>query len=166
MAEPDDNTVQPTVDKPRKRLTGVLAILVLTLGAGVAGTILSPRLMAMAPSLSKSPRSSESKAETEPRATMDFAPLVIDVKDAQQISRHVRIGISVEVPDSLTREEFKNLVPRGREAAIAYLRAKSFEFLTDSASFEKVSSELNARITRAMGHEHTLRVLITDYVSQ
>jgi len=166
MAEPDDNTVQPTVDKPRKRLTGVLAILVLTLGAGVAGTILSPRLMAMAPALAKSPKPSETKADPEPGATMDFSPLVVDVRDAQQTPRHIRVGISVEVPESLTREEFKNLVPRGREAAIRYLRAKSFEFLTDSSSFEKVASELDARITNAMGHKHAKRVLITDYVSQ
>ena len=78
----------------------------------------------------------------------------------------MKVGITVELPEKFTKEEFEKFSPRGREAAIAYLRSKDFDDLTDPKSFELVHKELSVAVIKAMGKKHVYRVVITDYVAQ
>jgi len=154
MAE-NDSKEQPVVEKSRKRLLGVLATLVLVAGAGVVGTILGPRLLGQGateeePEPSAQPtdkEGAEAEGEKAPNP-MAFQPIIVELKD----------GIG--------KEEFERLMPRGREAAIGYLRGKFFDELTDPTQFEVITKELNERITKAMGEKNAKRIVITDFVAQ
>jgi flagellar basal body-associated protein FliL len=174
MAE-DSSKEQPVVEKKsRKRLLGVLVTLVLITGAGVAGTVLGPRLLGMdneeaepEGSASAAPEGeSESDVEGKLPTSLSFQPLIVDCRDRQGQPHHMKVGVSVELQDGFGKDEFERLQPRGREAAIGYLRGKPFEELTDPAQFGAITKELGEAITKAMGKKHVSRIVITDFVIQ
>jgi flagellar basal body-associated protein FliL len=170
----DEEPVQPKVEKSPKRLLGSLVISVLIAGAAVTGTLFGPRLLAPRPAAatetSDNPDSGKSEGaeglESEPTNPQGFAPIVVDVKNKRGEMHHMRVGISVELSEKVTKEEFERYQPRGREAAIGYLRSKNFDELTESTEFENVSRQLNEVMIRAMGEKRCTRVVITDYVAQ
>src|SRR5512147_684500 len=173
MAE-NDSKEQPVVEKPRKkRLLGVLATSVLIVGAGVAGTVLGPRLLAGRSDPADGDASAESEEhadsdeeEKPPPTSLAFQALIVDVRDKKSQPHHMKVGLSVEVKDGVKKEEFDKLQPRGREVAISYLRARTFEELTEPQQFDAITKELNERIIKAMGEKYVSRVIITDFVAQ
>lgn len=175
MAE-NDSKEQPVVDKSRKkRLLGVLVTSVLITGAGVAGTVLGPRLLGSQsdeeeaePKAEPAEHAEHAAAEDAEKAPnpMAFQPIIVDVRDKQSGVHHMKVGIVVEFAEGFTKEEFEKHSPRGREAAIGYLRGKYFDELTDPAQFEVITKELNERVTKAMGEKHAKRIVITDFVAQ
>jgi flagellar basal body-associated protein FliL len=172
MAE-SDSKEQPVVEKPRKRrLLGVLVTSVLIVGAGVTGTILGPRLLANqsetadAEASADGVESAEPQEEDKPPNPMAFQPLIVDVRDQKSQPHHMKVGLTVELTDGMKKEEFEKLQPRGREAAISFLRGRTFEELTEPSQFDVITKELNQRVIKAMGEKHTTRVIITDYVAQ
>jgi len=171
----DEEPVQPKVEKSPKRLLGILVISVLIAGAAVTGTLFGPRLLA--PRVAAASENDDiadagkagegtEGAESEPTNPQGFAAIVVDVKSKRGEMHHMRVGLSVELTEKTTKEEFERYQPRGREAAIAYLRSRTFEELTEASEFENVSRQLNEVIIRAMGEHHCTRVVITDYVAQ
>lgn len=175
--EPDEDDVvpkQPTVEKSPKRLVGILVISVLVLGAAMTGTFLGPRLLprsaaAQASATSADSASSESGEatnETEPNNPQAFAAIVVDVKNKKGEMHHMRVGITAELSEKVTKEEFERFQPRGREAAISFLRSKTFDDLTEPAAFEEITKQLNERVIHAFGEKRCSRVVITDYVAQ
>lgn len=168
-----DSKEQPVVEKPRKRrLQGVLVTSVLIVGAGVAGTVLGPRLLAnpdkSADAEASHDTSEEADSESEEKTPnpMAFQPLIVDVRDKKNMPHHMKVGLTVELKDGVKKEEFDKLQPRGREAAILFLRSRTFDELTDPSQFEVITKELNERIIKAMGEKLTMRVIITDFVAQ
>lgn len=173
MAE-NDSKEQPVVEKkPRKRLLGVLITLVLIAGAGVIGTVLGPRLLGQHVE-TEEPDPSAASAEAEaaeveadkPTNPMAFEPVIIDVRDKQSQAHHMKIGLTIELAEGVKKEEFIRVMPRGREAAIFYLRSKYYEDLTEPTQFEIITKDLNTRIVKAMGEKLAKRVVITDFVAQ
>ena len=174
--ENDDDEVpeQPTVEKSPRRRTGLLVISVLVLGAAVAGTLLGPRLFAHSAASTEStailadggtPETGEG-SESEPSNPQAFAPIVVDVKSRRGEMHHMRVGITVELGEKVTKEEFERFQPRGRETAISFLRSKAFEELTEPSEFENITKQLNERVIHAMGERRCSRVVITDFVAQ
>jgi flagellar basal body-associated protein FliL len=172
----DEEPEQPKVEKSPKRLLGILVISVLIAGAAVTGTLLGPRLLAKRAAAAtdsntesvdagKGGEGSEN-AEPEPNNPQAFAPIVVDVKNKRGEMHHMRVGITIELTDKATKEEFERYQPRGREAAIGYLRSKTFDELTESTEFENIAKQLNETIIRAMGERRCNRVVVTDYVAQ
>ena len=170
----DDVPEQPTVEKSPRRRTGLLVISVLVLGAAVAGTLLGPRLFGHSAASTEStavladggtPETGEG-SESEPSNPQAFAPIVVDVKNRKGEMHHMRVGVTVELGEKVTKEEFERFQPRGRETAIAFLRSKSFEELTEPTEFENVTKQLNERVIHAMGERRCSRVVITDFVAQ
>lgn len=168
-----DSKEQPVVEKPRKRrLQGVLVTSVLIVGAGVTGTVLGPRLLANPDKSADSDTGHDASAEAEsdgeekPPNPMAFQPLIVDVRDKKNIPHHMKLGLTVELKDGVQKEEFEKLQPRGREAAILFLRARTFDELTEPSQFEVITKELNERIIKAMGEKIAVRVIITDFVAQ
>jgi flagellar basal body-associated protein FliL len=74
--------------------------------------------------------------------------------------------MSAELEKGATKEQFAAYTPRGREAAIMYLRGLRHEVATSPEKFESVKEELSKRVREAMGKKRVKRVLITDFVSQ
>ncbi len=172
----DEEPEQPKVEKKSpKRLVRILVISVLVAGAAVTGTLFGPRLLAKRAPASeivsdgadagKGGESSDN-AEPEPNNPQAFAPIVVDVKNKRGEMHHMRVGVTVELAEKTTKEEFERYQPRGREAAIGYLRSKSFDELTEATEFENIAKQLNDTIIRAMGERRCNRVVITDFVAQ
>ena len=169
----EEEPEQPKVEKSPKRLVGILVISALVAGAAVTGTLFGPRLLAKRAAASETIADSadagkggEEAAEPEPNNPQAFAPIVVDVKNKRGEMHHMRVGITIELTDKATKEEFERYQPRGREAAIGYLRSKSFDELTEATEFENIAKQLNETITRAMGERRCNRVVVTDYVAQ
>lgn len=172
MANEETPEQPKKVEKSPKKIVGILVISVLVLGAAVTGTLLGPKLLhAGPPNAEAAPPAEVSKAEKEPGETepsnpQAFSPLVVDVKNKHGEMHHMRVGFTVELGEKVTKEEFERFQPRGRETAIAFLRSKSFEELTDASEFENITKQLNDKVIRAMGEKRVSRVVVTDYVAQ
>jgi flagellar basal body-associated protein FliL len=171
----DEPTPEPTPPaKPRRKWLGAVVTLILIAVAAAGGTLLGPRLLGArgaAPALSGSAMGSaepegDDEADDADMVPMSFAPIIIDVRDKDGATHHMKIGLSAETPKDVSKEEFEKYSPRGREAAIVFLRSWKFDDLTDPAQFEKIVGLLQARIVKAMGEKHVKRVVITDYVAQ
>jgi flagellar basal body-associated protein FliL len=173
----EETPEQPPVEQPRKRTAVVLVITALFAGAAVAGTMLGPSFVSrmFAPSANRGSALHDAgqsgdlgaeHGEAEPLNPQAFAPIVVDVRNKRGEMHHMRIGITVELGEKVSKDEFERYQPRGREAAIAFLRSKTYEELTESTAFESVTKELNQRITLAMGERRCHRVVISDYVAQ
>lgn len=148
----------------------VLVVAVLVVGAAAAGAILAPKYLgtaAAAPAAAPPAGSaSEASPETGPGETTMLTPIVIDSHGREGDAHHVKVVLAVELPEGMSPEDFKRFVPRSREAAVQYLRAQTFEDLTDPKRFSAVQKALNEAILGAVGKKHAVRVLVTDFVAQ
>ena len=95
-----------------------------------------------------------------------FPAVVVDLRDQDERIRHLKIGINVEVPESVPEDEFKLYMPRGREAILTYMRSLNYEEVTDPTRYETIKSELSKRVTEAVGAKRVKRVLVVEFVSQ
>lgn len=183
----------PRVEKKGKgRMVGILVALVLVLGAGAAGAVFAPRLLAK-PSQDKAhasegeheeaadaPADEEKKAEEEEEEEeapkkkrtapggeiAELAPVISDIRGQDGTLRHIKVQVAVELPKNEKAEEFKHFVPYAREATIAYLRAQEFDRLSDPKLFDTIRKEIEKEVIGAVGKAHARRVLITDFVVQ
>jgi len=76
------------------------------------------------------------------------------------------VSLSAEVPPDGVKEDVENLMPRGREAAIGFLRALTYEEATAPSSFNKIKTELSKRIIEAVGEKRVAAIILTDFVVQ
>ncbi len=170
MAEEEDNDASSKNAEPKKKpILLILVVVVLIGGAAAAGTILGPKLMGAAPAPAAEPPPAEESAPAAPDVVKDIvglAPFIIDTRDADGMTHHVKVAVSIELKDGVPDADFRPYVPRGREAAIAYLRSQTFEELTNPARFEEVRGELSKRIIEAVGASRASRVLVIDFVGQ
>jgi flagellar basal body-associated protein FliL len=92
--------------------------------------------------------------------------IVVDTRAADGQIRHIKVGLTVELPEGMKEAEFKPYVPRAREAAIGYFRTRDFEQLSDPKNFTQVVKDLNKEIILAVGKKRAKRIDITDFVAQ
>jgi flagellar basal body-associated protein FliL len=92
--------------------------------------------------------------------------IVVDSRAADGSIRHIKVGISIELPETNKEADFKAYVPRAREAAIAYFRTRDFEQLSDPKNFAQVVKDLNREMIGAVGKKRAKRIVITDFVAQ
>lgn len=163
--------------KPKKKsklplLIGLGALLLVG-GGGAAVFFLAPLVVAgqAAKAGAASAAHEPEKKATTPSddkvlGTVAIEPVVVDVRSEDGEVHHLRVSLSLELAEGQDSKEFQSYVPRAREAAIAYLRAQSFEDLVAADRFEAVRQELSKRLLAAVGEQRATRVLVTDYVSQ
>jgi flagellar basal body-associated protein FliL len=116
-----------------------------------------------------SERGSDSKKEPasgEVHAVQNLEAIVVDSRAADGSIRHIKVGITIELPEAAKEAEFKSYVPRAREAAIAYFRTRDFEQLSDPKNFAQVVKDLNKEMIGAVGKKRAKRIVITDFVAQ
>jgi flagellar basal body-associated protein FliL len=92
--------------------------------------------------------------------------IVVDSRAADGSIRHIKVGITIELPETTKEADFKAYVPRAREAAIAYFRTRDFEQLSDPKNFAQVVKDLNREMIGAVGKKRAKRIVITDFVAQ
>lgn len=169
----DDAEATPEPDKkldpPKKGGGGLVTALVSALVGGcIAGGIAVgvPRFLGEAHA-AKPPASAAPASEGPPGEVIAFEPIVVNLTgkdDAEE--HHLKVTLSLEVPEGVHEEEFKKYTPRGREAALRFLRSQSLERATNPKEYEKLTSELGERVKEAVGKERVTRVLVTDFVTQ
>lgn len=138
----------------------LLAAVVLGGGAAAAGAVVAMKVAV--PAAAPAPAASEEKL----LGSVDFASIVVDIHGQDGQGHHLRVSLAAEVPPEMPKEDLQNLTPRGREAAIGYLRSLTFEDATAAGSFEKIKAELNKRIIEAVGEKRIVAVILTDFVVQ
>jgi flagellar basal body-associated protein FliL len=142
----------------------LIAAVVLGGGAAAAGAVVAMRMGAPPPA---APAES---AEGKPHGIVELSPIVVDIRAADGTTHHLKVALSAETPGEAgaenAKEEMANIMPRGREAAIAYLRSLTYEEVTSPHSFEKIKEELSKRIVETLGEKHVVGVLVTDFVTQ
>lgn len=98
--------------------------------------------------------------------TVAFQPIVVDVRGQGEDVHHLKVVLTFELKADVKPDEFEKLTPRGREAAIVYLRSKSFEDVTSPEKFPELVSELTEKVVTALGKKRVKRMMITDFVTQ
>jgi flagellar basal body-associated protein FliL len=181
--------------KGKGKLVGILVALALILGAGAAGAVLAPKYLGGGNKAAHKPASEEEAAADSPSEKGDDAEgaveeekpaeegekkpalsevheiqnlesIVVDTRAADGNLRHIKVGLSIELPEGTKEAEFKSYVPRAREAAIGYFRTRDFEQLSDPKNFTQVVKDLNKEIILAVGKKRAKRIVITDFVAQ
>lgn len=144
----------------------LIAAVVLGGGAAAAGAVVAMRMGAPAPA------AHEEEKEHKPHAIVELSPIVVDIRSAADGStHHLKVALSAEMAGEGgegegAKEEMAMVMPRGREAAISYLRSLTYEEVTSPGSFEKIKAELGKRIIEALGEKQVVGVLVTDFVTQ
>lgn len=155
--------VEVTPAKKSGGKLGIIAAVVLLVGAAAAGGLYGGKLLQHAPAANA--EAPAEKPHEAPKASAALPALVVDVRDKDGDIHHVKIGISFELGE-VPEEEFAKCIPRGREAALIYLRSQTFETISDGKNFEALRKELLERVAEAVGKQRVQRVLLTDFVAQ
>lgn len=145
----------------------LIAAVVLGGGAAAAGAVVAMR-MAPPPAAAAAP---EHGKDDKPHTIVELSPIVVDIRAADGTTHHLKVALSAEVAGEggegeKAKEEMAMVMPRGREAAISYLRSLTYEEVTSPHSFEKIKAELSKRIVEVLEEAHVVGVLVTDFVSQ
>jgi flagellar basal body-associated protein FliL len=158
---------------PKKSKVGLIVGIVIGLttlvGGSVAGAVLGPRLLGGSEGHGKA--APESDAHKEPAAptkiiSVDIPPIVVDLRDGDGRIRHLKVGMAAELAELATPDDFKLVIPRGREAALSYLRSLTFEEVSDPARYIAIKDELSKRLTEAVGPKRVHRILLVEFVIQ
>ncbi len=171
-------------------IIGIVIAVVTLVGGSVAGAVLGPKLLGGSEepeqasgghgksdksdkSEKKSDKSEKKSAHGNDEAegpehivNADIPSVVVDLRDSDGRIRHLKVGLTAELGDKVTTEEFKLVIPRGREAALTYLRSLAFEEVSDPQHFMAIKEELAKRVTEAVGEEKVHRMMLTDFVVQ
>lgn len=185
--EPEKPAEAPAPKKGKLGLIiGIVIAGVTLVGGSVAGAVLGPKLLGAEEDSGdhgkseKSHKSEKSEkgekksshdddgegATPEHIITADIPAVVVDLRDTDGRIRHLKVGLTAELGDKVAAEEFKLFIPRGREAALTFLRSLPFEEVADPQHFVAIKDELAKRVTEAVGEERVHRMMLTDFVLQ
>jgi flagellar basal body-associated protein FliL len=188
MSDNAESAPEPKAPK-KSRLGLVLAIVVvvvLVTGAAVAGTMFGPVLLghkqaadaadqaddeggdddSTPPDKADKKKKKQSEKESKIGESVELPPIVVDARSKDGELHHLKVVLAVEVAEGTPKDDFMRYSPRGREAAVAYLRSRSFEDLASSDHYAEIRAELAKQFIEAVGEKRVARVLIIDYVAQ
>jgi flagellar basal body-associated protein FliL len=163
--ETSEETTGPEAPK-KSRLGLILATVVVTVlvaGAAVAGTVLGPKLIGQD---KKKESAAAQKTEKPIGEITELSPILVDTRGADGALHHLKVVLAVELTEGTSKEEFNKYSPRGREAAVAYLRTQSYDTIAAPERYNDVRLELGKKFSEAVGPKRIARVLITDFVAQ
>jgi flagellar basal body-associated protein FliL len=160
-AAPAEGAASAAPPKPAKS-SGIMNIVLpamLAAGGAFGGAKIAAAHAAQAPA------AAEVKVEKAPGPTIALAPFLVMTEDESHKTHPVKLTLAVEFDAKAKEEETKELQPRIRDAVLTYLRAASFDDLTDPKKAEKTRGEILEKI-KSSGAADAERILITDFVVQ
>lgn len=176
MSDETEKAAAPAAKKSKTGLIIGIVIAVVTLvGGSVAGAVLGPKLLGgseghEAPAAGNGHEAASGHegppAAVEKIISVEIAPIVVDLRDADGRIRHLKVGLAAELVETVKMEEFKLVSPRGREATLSYLRSLTFEEVADPARFAGIKDEISKRMINAIGANRIQRILLVDFVLQ
>ena len=163
-------------EEPKKKgpLLWIILAIVLALAGVGGGVFLGPMIMKPPPAAggeAKAEAAAEAPKQELPPIVVPWPPLVVDVPDERGGSRHVKLVITLETVNEQLEAELSAFAPRGRQAALGFVRAQSYENLTDPSKFESLQKKMTEVVRASVGksskgEERVSQVLITDLVAQ
>lgn len=187
MSDHEAPAAEPKAPK-KSRLGLVLAtvvVVVLVTGAAVAGTIFGPTLLghkqakadvadqaddetgdddaAPAP---KKKKKKDKEDDGKIGESVEMSPILVDARAKDGELHHLKVVLAIEIAEGTPKDEFMRYSPRGREAAVAYLRSQSFDDLASPEKYNDTRAELGKAFSEAMGEKRVGRVMVIDYVAQ
>jgi len=172
---------QGAAEPPKKSKLGMIVVIVvgvvLLIGGSVAGAVLGPKLFAAPASeqegdgANQPKEHADKKKKAEPIAAENIVSeslpaIIVDLRDEDGRVRHLKVGLSAELPESVTPEEFRKFIPRARESAVTYLRSLTFEEISDPKEFVRIKTTLSKLVTEALGSDRVHRILLIEFVAQ
>ncbi len=178
--EPKEEKKEQAPPKTKGRVIAILGLLLVVAVSSVAGAALSPIIGPRVVPPPKPPRAhvqgeAEEEEEdahekgkpAEPTGLLTLDAVVVDLRDQNQETHHLKMGMAVELKvHELPEEEAKLFQLRAKDASITYLRTLSFEEVVDHTKFEIIRKELSLRVLKAFGKGRAKKMLITEYVAQ
>jgi len=173
--------------KRSKLLPIVIGVGILLVGGG-AGAVLAPKFMA-APANNKPHGEADSEeseqheaaegeseseededekkpsAKEEPPLSVEWPPLVVDVRDEGGMPHHVKVVVTIECKDEHAEKAVQGFSFRARAKVLEYVRGQPYEELTDGHKFAALQSEIQKLVKETAG-KHAKNVWITDFVAQ
>lgn len=159
---------------------------VLLLGGG-AGATLAPRFMAPPPAPAKEHGESADKEGHEsedgsqkdsagdssdshaaagtPPLSVEWPPLVVDVRDEGGQPHHVKLVITIECADEHAQKEVQGFSHRARAKVLEHVRGQTYEELTDGTKFSAIQAHLT-KLIKGVSGKSVKSVWITDFVAQ
>lgn len=174
MSNDDGKTGNAEPKKSKVGLVlGIVGGVVVLVAGGGAGLIFGPKLMGSsaaeaAPEAGAGGAATPAKPKGPPERIVSFKfdPIIVDVSDSDGRVHHLKVGLAAELAEGTLEEQFKLLQPRGRDAAITFLRSLPYEEVTNAKKFLKLKKDLSRRVSKAMGEDRIVRLLIIDFVAQ
>ena len=166
----EESVAEPKAPK-KSRLGLVLAIVAVTVlvtGAAVAGTVFGPALFGHSKKGEQAAEKEKEKGKESEKIgeSVELSPIMVDARADDGNLHHLKVVLAVEVAEGTPKDELMRYLPRGREAAVGYLRSQTFDHLVDPLHYADVRAELSKTFSEAVGHERISRVLVTDFVAQ
>lgn len=166
----EESVAEPQAPK-KSRLGLVLAtvvVVVLVAGAAVAGTLFGPTLMGRGKKADESAEAKEKGKDNERPIgeTVELSPILVDARAKDGELHHLKVVLAIEIAEGTSKEEFMKYSPRGREAAVAYLRSQGFDDLAAPEHYNDLRSELAKKFSEAIGEKRIARVMVIDFVAQ
>jgi flagellar basal body-associated protein FliL len=186
MSDQEETAAEPKAPK-KSRLGLVLAtvvVVVLVTGAAVAGTLFGPTLLGHKPGKADAADQAEDEAtddDASPPAakkqkkgeedgkigeSVEMNPILVDARAKDGELHHLKVVLAIEIAEGTPKDDFMRYTPRGREAAVAYLRSQGFEDLASPEKYNQIRAELGKVFGEAVGAKRVARVMIIDYVAQ
>lgn len=186
MSDHEEAAPEPKAPK-KSRLGLVLAtvvVVVLVTGAAVAGTLFGPTLLghkaakadtadaaddeAGDDDASPPAKKKKKKGEEEGKIgeSVEMSPILVDARAKDGELHHLKVVLAIEVAEGTPKDEFMRYSPRGREAAVAYLRSRGFDDLASPDKYNEIRAELGKVFSEAVGEKRVARVMVIDYVAQ
>jgi flagellar basal body-associated protein FliL len=109
--------------------------------------------------------SKKHSGKEEPPLSVEWPPLVVDVKDEGGTAHHVKIVVTVECKDEHSEKAVQGFSHRGRAKVLEFIRSQSYEELTDGSKFIELQAKVAKLVKEAAG-KSAKNVWITDFVSQ
>lgn len=103
--------------------------------------------------------------QKKPGPTMNLLPFLVMTKDEAGRDHPIKLTMAVEFEPTTKEEELKELTPRVRDAVLTFLRAASYDDLTNQKLSEKTRADLLDKL-HAAGCSEADHILITDFVVQ
>ena len=149
-----------------KLIIGLVVGVLLMGGASVAGAVVGAKFLAAPEAALEEDATPEEPAESEAIVTLAFSPIVVDLRGVDGVVHHLKVSVAAELASQVAKEEVENFLPRGREAAITYLRSLAYEQATAVDHFETIKRTLGERIQKAIGEKRINAIRVTDFVAQ
>ena len=191
MADAEKEKAPEKAPEKKSKLGLILGIFVgslMLIGGSVAGALFVPKLLGTTAQASPGEEPAAGAVEgakgdaekggddeqpepeqAKPQETIvshELKAVIVDLRDEDGRVRHLKVGLVAELREDVTVDDFKLVVPRGREAAVSYLRTLSFEEISDPKMYTEIKNELATRVTKAVGTSRVHQILVVDFVAQ